>query len=123
MSYELYWDGPADLVKDFRKAHELKNEAKNQELWLQGMYFYEALARISPLLHAFAKQGTKAEPYLDKPYPITKEKAEKIKVDREAAEMNAQIAKFSAMASAINVKFKGQSEVKTDGDRNRSITD
>lgn len=25
-------------------------------MWLQGAYFYEALSRVSPLLHAFAKR-------------------------------------------------------------------
>ena len=59
MTPDQYWDGDPALVKYYRKADELKWERKNQELWLQGMYFYEAICDASPVLHAFAKKGTK----------------------------------------------------------------
>ena len=119
MTYEQYWEDHADLVKYYRKAYELSNEKKNQELWLQGMYFYEAIARVSPLLQAFAKSGTKAEPYLDKPYPLTTKDAVVRKREREEKEFALNKAKFEAMASSVNQKFKSQSEVNSDGDRDR----
>ena len=59
---------------DARRADRLQLERKNQELWLQGRYYYEAMGAISPLLHAFTKKGTKAAPYLAEPYPIGGEK-------------------------------------------------
>lgn len=34
-------------------------------MWLQGMYIYDAISRLSPILRAFAKKGTKAQPYAD----------------------------------------------------------
>ena len=34
------------------------------------MYIYDAMGKVSPLLHAFAKKGTKAQPYPNKPYEI-----------------------------------------------------
>lgn len=52
-----------------------------------GMYIYDAIGRLSPILHAFAKAGTKPEPYIDKPYPITKQErreTKKITEDQEA---------------------------------------
>lgn len=88
MSYEEYWEKDADLVIAYRRADEFKRERKNQELWLQGLYVYTAMANLSPIFHDFAKKGTKAEPYPDKPYPITPKEAreEKERKERERFE-------------------------------------
>ena len=56
MTPEQYWESDCTLTKYYRKAEELRNEKRNQELWLQGMYVYEAIADVSPVLHAFAKR-------------------------------------------------------------------
>ena len=64
------------MTRYYRKADKLKQERKNQELWLQGMYIYEALCDASPLFQSFAKRGTKAHPYRDMPYPLTAEDKE-----------------------------------------------
>ena len=80
MTPEQYWDGDCTLVKYFRQAEELRNERRNQELWLQGMYIYEAICDVSPVLHAFAKKGTKPQPYPSKPYAISEKQ---IKQERE----------------------------------------
>ena len=71
MTYEQFWDGDPYLAKYYRQADEMRIERKNQELWLQGMYFYEALCDVSPILHAMARKGTKPNPYSEQPYPIT----------------------------------------------------
>lgn len=76
MTEEQYWDRDSTLVVAYRKAEELKANRKNQEMWIQGAYFYEALSRVSPLLHAFAKKGTKANPYLAEPFALTEKQAE-----------------------------------------------
>ena len=70
MTPEQFWEGDSNLVVAYRKAFEMKQEADNQRLWLQGAYVYDAISRLVPLMHPFAKKGTKAEPYLDKPYPL-----------------------------------------------------
>lgn len=70
MTPEQFWEGDSNLVVAYRKAFEMKQEADNQRLWLQGAYVYDAISRLVPILHPFAKKGTKAEPYLDKPYPL-----------------------------------------------------
>ena len=59
MTEEQYWDRDCTLVKSYRKAEELRKERVNQEMWLQGMYIYDAISRLSPILRAFAKKGTK----------------------------------------------------------------
>lgn len=70
MTPEEFWNGDCKLTESYRKAFELKQEYDNFQLWLQGRYVYDAIGMISPILHPFAKKGTKPVPYPDKPYPI-----------------------------------------------------
>lgn len=67
MSYDEYWYGEPYRAKFYLEAHKLKVKQKDEELWIQGMYIYEALCDVSPILHAFSKQGTKPLPYRDSP--------------------------------------------------------
>ena len=108
MTYEQYWESDCALVKYYRKAEELRNEQKNQELWLQGMYVYEALCDVSPILHAFAKKGTKPTPYSQKPYSLTAKqiKNEEEEKQRRLVEKGKRF--MEAMASSINKKFEGK---------------
>ena len=73
MTYDQYWNDDPTLAKYYRKADEIRKERTNERLWLQGMYIYEALCDVSPILHAYAKKGTKPQPYSEKPYAITTE--------------------------------------------------
>ena len=102
MTPEQYWDGDPSLTKYYRKAYELQRKRTNEDLWLQGMYIYEALCDVSPILQAFAKKGTKPHPYTDRPYSITSDDREeerklKEKRDREKAKqyMLAKMAKIN----------------------------
>ena len=90
MTAEQYWEGDPSLPKYYRKAYELQRKRKNKELWLQGMYIYEALCDVSPIMNGFAKKGTKAHPYSERPYSITnddrkEERKLKEQRDREKA--------------------------------------
>lgn len=82
MTPEQFWDGDCRLTESYRRADELKQRRRNQDLWLQGMYFYEALCDVSPILQAFAKKGTKPTPYSPEPYAVT-EKQVKEKKERQ----------------------------------------
>ena len=104
MTPEQFWDGDPALTKYYRKAHELQRKRRNEDLWLQGMYIYEALCDVSPLLQAFAKKGTKAHPYVDHPYSITRDDREEERKrqeqrDREKAKqyMLGKMAKINKM--------------------------
>ena len=83
MTEEQYWDKDCLLTKYYREAEELRTEKANQMAWLQGMYIYDALARISPILRAFSKKGTKAQPYPEEPYPIGRKSVEDSKNKKE----------------------------------------
>ena len=54
-------------------------------MWLQGMYIYDAISRLSPILRAFAKKGTKAQSYVEEPYAITKKTMEEAELKKEKA--------------------------------------
>lgn len=76
MTYEQYWEQDCTLVRHYRKASEIKQDVDNQRRWLQGLYFYEALCCVAPVLNAFAKKGTKPVPYRAEPYPLRNEVSE-----------------------------------------------
>ena len=105
MTYEQFWEQDSDLVKYYRKAQEIRFEEQNRLAWLQGMYVYEAIADIAPILHAFAKKGTKARKYSEKPYEFKKpepksEKAKFSAADREAKQKMDKIR--TKMLAAMN---------------------
>lgn len=83
MTAEQYWEQDPMLVKYYREAEEIRKERMNQEAWLQGMYIYDALMRVSPVLRAFAKKGTKAQPYVEEAYPISKKMIEEKNAKQE----------------------------------------
>lgn len=84
MTPDEYWNGDCSLTVAYRKAYEMKQEADNTRLWLQGAYIYDAISRLIPIMQPFAKKGTKAIPYLEKPYPLNNNdnKAEDKKIEQ-----------------------------------------
>ena len=97
MTYDEFWNQDVKLVEVYRKAMELRDKRRNQELWLQGMYIYEALCDASPLFRFSMKKGVvKPEPYAKEPYPITaaevrerEERDARVKEERLKAEFAA----------------------------------
>lgn len=82
MTYEQYWEGQPSLVAYYRKADEMTRKRKNQELWLQGFYVYNAIGSFAEILPAFPKKGAKVKPYLKEPLSITTADAD-AKMERE----------------------------------------
>jgi hypothetical protein len=110
MTYEQYWDGDCTLVKYYRRAEELRNEKRNQELWLQGMYIYEALCDVSPVLHAFAKSGAKPIPYSSKPYAINEKQIREAREDKERALVEKGKRFMEAIMQSNNKRFEGKTQ-------------
>ena len=110
MTPEQYWDGDSTLVKYYRKAEELRNDKRNQELWLQGMYVYEAICDVAPILHAFAKKGTKPTPYSAKPYPLNDKQTKRDEEEKQRKLTEKGKRFMEAMAANINKKFKGNTQ-------------
>lgn len=102
MTYTQFWDEDCELVKYYREAAKIRQKLDNQQAWLQGAYVYEAISDIAPVLHAFAKKGTKPIPYRNEPYDLYAEAKKK----NEARADNKAKAYMEAWAASINMKFQ-----------------
>ena len=110
MSYDEFWYGDAYRAKFYREAYNIQIKHRDEEFWIQGMYIYDALCKVSPILHAFSKSGTKPLPYPDKPYMSTikgqiseEEKQKKIENEILVAQLH-----FEQWAKATAKKFKNK---------------
>lgn len=106
MTEEQYWDKDCMLPKYYREAERLRSEKINEQAWLQGMYIYDALARVSPIFNSNAKKGTKAQPYVAKPYPISKKQQEEAEKKKEEAESKKATMYMETYMLNHNKKFK-----------------
>ena len=115
MTYDQYWNDDCMLTKYYREAEELRKERVNQEMWLQGMYVYDAVIRIAPILHAFAKKGTKPMPYVSEPYPINKKTVEDAEERKAKATSQKGLRFMEAIMAQNNKRFEkgGKGECQT----------
>lgn len=95
MPYELYWDGDADAVKWFQKAHELRQEQDNTKLWIQGLYILEAVAAV-------LSTKENRHQYPKKPYNLTQSRRDADEAEREDSEKQLAIAKLTEWATRNN---------------------
>ena len=112
MTPEQYWEGDPTLAKYYRKADEIRKERLNEELWLQGMYIYEALCDVSPVLHSFAKKGTKPHPYSEKPYSITEKQRARDEIIKEQKRIDKGKRFMEALMKSNNKRFEGKTQPK-----------
>ncbi len=110
MTYDQYWNEDCMLVKSYREAYELRRRERNHDLWLQGLYIYNALCSASPLFR-FSTKPVKAHPYLEEPFAITKEENE----NRAQREERLRYEKIKAKMQAWVEKGKEQKEVEEHG--------
>ena len=108
MRPEEYWDGDPSLAKYYRKADEMRFKRRNEEMWLQGMYIYEALCNVSPVMHAFAKKGTKPRPYPDHPYALSNQERKEEKKLQEERDREKAKQYMMAKMGAINKRFESK---------------
>ena len=106
MTEGQYWDGDAVLAKHYRKAEELRRERANRQAWLQGMYVYDAIARLLPVMHAFAKKGAKAEPYVPEPYPLNERERKQAEREKEKRAAQSAARYMQAFALQNNKRFE-----------------
>ena len=106
MTYDEFWFGKPERARYYRKAYELKKKQINEQMWLQGMYFFEAICDVAPVLVSMPKKDAKIHEYSVEPYALTvkeqKEREQKEMERKQKAMMN----KFAAMSVMINHKFK-----------------
>ena len=114
MTYQEFWFEDVELTRYYLKAFEIKEkrEAEKEKWarWEQGLYIYEALCDVSPILRAFSK-ATKPLQYVSKPYGLEegKENKEQQEKKQEVEKIRAQIF-FENWVRATASKFKEKGE-------------
>ena len=100
MTNEEFWYGEPRLAKAYREAQKLRDERINQQLWLQGLYNYDALSVV--ISNAFGSKGSKKQKYMTEPIELHphKETPEEIR-QKLVNELN-------AWKEAFDAKQKGE---------------
>lgn len=94
---DVFWNGDYTTFKNYVRSHQLYVEQRNQELWLQGFYIYEAFSVV--MSNAFSKNGSKRE-YPKEPHRITElSEAEKEAQNKKTVEA------FRQQLMALDRKF------------------
>lgn len=119
MTYKEFWEEDVSLAKIYLKAWKLKQKREAEiikwQLWEQGLYIYEAICDVSPILRAFSK-AKKPLPYPEKPWGLDKmmeedddesKKEAQDKLKKEAEIYRAQVF-FTNWAKATSNHFKKQ---------------
>jgi len=114
MTYEQFWYADVEMAKAYLKAFEIKEKRENKKnrwtIWEQGLYIYEALCDVSPILQAFSK-AKKPLPYPSKPYGIDDEdKKEELKKKKEQNDIARAQIFFKNWAQATQKHFKERKE-------------
>lgn len=90
MSVKEFWENDPDLFWAYRFSYftKIKTEQEifNNNAWLQGAYFHEAISVA--LCNAFGKQKVK---YSEKPYGIETEKEKKSESEKLMAKLKGRV--------------------------------
>lgn len=115
MSYDEFWNQDVALVRAYRKAQEIRDRRQNQAMWLQGLYIYNALCDVAPVLQAFAPKGTKPTPYIEEPYPITAAEINERNAREQRKKEERLKAEFAAFAAQMRKKMPLEAHPETKG--------
>lgn len=115
MTYEQFWYDDPTLTKVYLEAYRIKEKRESEKMkwitWEQGLYVYEAICCVSPVLRAFSK-STKPLPYPEKPYGLEetrREEEKKKKIEQERDMYRTQIF-FQNWARDMKKRFKEKKE-------------
>ena len=114
MTFDQFWNQDVELVKAYQEANKIKRDLRNQDMWLQGAYIYEAILDAAPALRfSLGKKPPKPIPYRDQPIDIhgggrkQEEKQGKPLSVEEKSDKKAKAMMEMFMVS-INKKFDGK---------------
>lgn len=107
VSADEFWNGDYTMLKYYVEKHRIAVEQKNEQLWLQGMYFYEALTVA--LAQAFSKH-TNAR-YPDKPHRLTP-----MSEEEQELENKKKVEEFRAQLMALGRRFEAKHKREQGGD-------
>lgn len=108
MTYEQFWEQDCSLVIAYRKAYKLRQEEKNREAWLHGLYIFKALQCAPITVNGFAPKGFNLEPYPSQPIEFYKQNgADKKEPTSNVRDhrMDRGLAMMQMFAASVNRKF------------------
>ena len=105
MSYEDYWDGDPEKTKFYREKNKWDVKRKNQELWLQGIYVYEAILDAVPVLNPFSKKK-EAIAYRSEPIPLDRVESGREKEIKHQRKLADSKAKMMEIMERVNKRFE-----------------
>lgn len=105
-----FWHGDYSMLKYYRMAYRKMEDRKNREAWLQGMYVYDAICDVSPILRAFSK-AKKPLPYPDEPYDLHMGESPVEAEQREHQEYESKKTKMEILAATWNAQFAKRKKV------------
>lgn len=106
MTYDEYWYGDVRMTGAFIEADKLRQKQKNTEMWLMGLYVYDAISRLAPILNGFAKDP-KAKDYPKMPYGEKEKKKDEPSEQEVANERLKSQLFFENWARATSKRMKG----------------
>lgn len=106
VSFYEFWNGDYTQLKYRIEANRLMLKERNREMWIQGMYVYDAV--MTALYNANRGKKTQKE-YMDKPIRITKQSEEE--KEEEAKNILEQFkASLSVMTGRLERREKNRAK-------------
>lgn len=106
MSYDEYWNANPYLVKYYYEAHKLRITQKNQEMWMQGLYFVKA---IDCTIGNIGNKGNKKK-YPEEPFELFPDKSREEQERKAEKEREKAIASFMRLQGSLQTKFNGDTK-------------
>ena len=118
MTPDEFWHGPSFLVRAYRKAYEMKKRYAEWERWRMGMYIYEAVGKLAPIIRAtFGGGSVKAGDYVDRPFPLTDKEAKEQADARQIEAIKKMIAVMESESTRNLLEQQNEAkEASIDGD-------
>jgi hypothetical protein len=102
LSWDDYWHGDYAKLPYYRKAHALRRNERNEELWMLGIYFLRAIGAILP----------KSElSYPSEPFALTQEEVEDQEKRQKEKEIADARAYMETMMHNINKKRRERGDI------------
>lgn len=108
VSADEFWNGDPTLLKYYVEKHRIAVEQQNERMWLQGVYFYEAIS--TALAQAFSKHSNAKYP--EKPHRLTP-----LSEEEQELENKKKVEEFREQLMAIGKRFEAKHKREQGGEK------
>lgn len=119
MPYDEFWNGDCSAAAMYRKTYRLQKQMEDERAWLHGLYIYEAMCDVAPILRAFSKVKKPIE-YPGEPHGIFKP-AEKQKAAKDETQYDKMMARFTSIMAGVNKRFEEKVSANAGGDPGNTV--